>query len=915
MAGARARGRRWGLLGVFFTVFFRVGALQGTPVASISHEHALNHNAMEAAAGTPGTANQTQTSQNALFLSHSSVSAEQAPDAQSGQTRASGVSAERRAVSTTVAILAYAAVALLLVVLTVYFGYRGCYAEDKPDRDIEGPTEHQSLLARSCARCASCTRLGLCERCAAGARKGALPALPSAAQIVNWSKQQSFGVAIIQELFDQADKRRQGLVTPQIASDILRRLSISPSAVATWGQGDAQLTARDLCSAMGKHLPDLSSLAALVNEGKERNHTSVMPFEWGPERLQRLLTTVQREELSLRECRILISEASGGARALTHSQLSALLCNFATVSRNNFWFSVYRFRHVYHNMDRPIFDYFVSSARSVLGSSARRADMLSALQRALLMGCRSLELLIQNGPDGRPMLFRAADPTVQVGLSDALSVIARCAFLASHYPVLLCVQDMCASPAQTDRAVRLFKSKLGNRLVRPRGPLRDRDATTLSPDILMERFLVVELERPGPRSAPGGMGQVVGGETAGVGSSHHQSGTGDEKRPLLQRPLQVAQSVFRTRTQPQQRQQQRIAHGEERLIGTPTHSEGDIAQHTTVEKGATSCSTCTLLTFQELFLLRAPGKGGRNSARWLSRSDMQLRHQDRTNAGLESATDLDDGDAKDTKRPSEQQESKTIGDMTPDPLDPNSNLLYAPPDLSSGLARARGIQCSPVKFSSRSSRGLASLYLSQGWFANNGGCGYVVKPNWLRQGATQDPAGGRDSNKSVSILIISAHFLPSSRSRNAAAGERLTTVQPRVVMRITGAVQDSRSFMTQEGSGSWLHFRWSNPLTQRSAAHSFPLSYPSIAQVTFQVLEETGATQQGPENKAASPTSRSTRPLAQASAPVTCLRSGFRVVPLYDHHCKPVFGFLFVRLWSDFAEIYEDHAEESGFAE
>ncbi|GAB5371182.1 hypothetical protein AAMO2058_001557200 [Amorphochlora amoebiformis] len=188
--------------------------------------------------------------------------------------------------------------------------------------------------------------------------------------------------------------------------------------------------------------------------------------------------------------------------------------------------------------------------------------------------------------------------------------------------------------------------------------------------------------------------------------------------------------------------------------------------------------------------------------------------------------------------------------------------------ISATRSRLLGLQISPVHYGRE---GSFAMQLNHGWFQNNGGCGFILKPQWLREGHAPPKRSGE-----LSVSVISGHFLPVRRGR-----ENLSNVVVRV--RLIGAPEDEKEYKTIPVEGSlkpkWGEVDSKNPMR-------FQVSRPEIGVVHLVVEFLT-------EEKRV-------KTIAQASAPITCIEKGYRIVPLYDVQCRPVFGFLFVRIRNDF---------------
>lgn len=179
------------------------------------------------------------------------------------------------------------------------------------------------------------------------------------------------------------------------------------------------------------------------------------------------------------------------------------------------------------DMSRPLCEYFISSSHNVcrlscappsssdsdiqtylVGNQLNGESTTEGYVRALQQGCRTVErafltsiclplvrvLLahtvdVWDGPTGQPVIYHGRTLTSKVLVRDVLMAIAKYAFVASHYPVILSIEVHCET-AQQDRLAQSLKEVLGEALVAQ--PLRDdEDSSELpSPEALKYRFLV-----------------------------------------------------------------------------------------------------------------------------------------------------------------------------------------------------------------------------------------------------------------------------------------------------------------------------------------------------------------------------------------------------------------------------------------
>jgi len=144
------------------------------------------------------------------------------------------------------------------------------------------------------------------------------------------------------------------------------------------------------------------------------------------------------------------------------------------------------------------------------------------------------------------------------------------------------------------------------------------------------------------------------------------------------------------------------------------------------------------------------------------------------------------------------------------------------------------------------------LLNADGRFRRNGSCGYTLKPEYLR---SYDSIPERSESWKINVLCGSCLPSPDSEHRY---------ISPFVKINIYGGDQEQRKgeHTTKSVDGNGL-----NPVFDDMMGIIFKATNPSLAILTFTVLNKT---KDGEEL------------LGGASMPVSCIREGFRSVPLFD---------------------------------
>ncbi|XP_035527313.1 1-phosphatidylinositol 4,5-bisphosphate phosphodiesterase delta-1b isoform X2 [Morone saxatilis] len=208
-----------------------------------------------------------------------------------------------------------------------------------------------------------------------------------------------------------------------------------------------------------------------------------------PENLVEFLMKEQREKATLADAHQIIEKCEPDENAKQKKLLSKdgflmYLHNPDALVLNS------DHREVYQDMSHPLNHYFISSSHNtyLMEDQLKGPSSTEAYIRALLKGCRCVELDCWDGSDDEPVIYHGYTLTSKILFRDAIQAIKEYAFKTSDYPVILSLENHC-SVEQQEVMSHHMRSILGSALVT--SPLGDSMPTEFpSPEELKGKFLI-----------------------------------------------------------------------------------------------------------------------------------------------------------------------------------------------------------------------------------------------------------------------------------------------------------------------------------------------------------------------------------------------------------------------------------------
>ncbi|XP_061090272.1 1-phosphatidylinositol 4,5-bisphosphate phosphodiesterase delta-4-like isoform X2 [Conger conger] len=541
---------------------------------------------------------------------------------------------------------------------------------------------------------------------------------------------------------------------------------------------------------------------------------------------------------------------------------------------------------IYQDMSQPLCHYFISSSHNtyLLEDQLIGQSSVEGYIRALKRGCRCVELDCWDGPNGEPIIYHGHTFTSKILFKDVIIAVEKYAFRVSEYPLILSMENHCGVEQQGVMAQHLHHilgEKLLSSPVDSKFPDRLPSPQELMGKILIKGKKIVRVEETPSRggrveASPGREGRVEESPSNGgtVEESHNRGGRVEESQNRGGSKVESQNRVGRVEETPScgarveeslprggkgekspiragrvespsrgnkvEKNQNKMA--EESLAAEVSDEEEDIAGENSHQADNHTPKICKQHLSRQLSDCVVYCKSVQFTS--FEHSRLHSKFYEMSSFTESKARKLIHTAGADFV----QHNARQLTRIYPGGLRTDSSNFH-PQDMWNA-----GCQLVALNFQTAGEE----MDLNDGLFSQNGRCGYVLKPKFLRNCDRRfDPESPQDREEyqpiRLDIQVISGQQFPKVGKKEGSI------VDPLVRVEVHGVPMDQANQETRHIDNNGFNPLWYDTV-------QFLLHAPELALVRF-VVEDYDHTSKNDF-------------IGQYTLPFTCIQPGYRHVPL-----------------------------------
>nr|XP_027194064.1 inactive phospholipase C-like protein 1 [Dermatophagoides pteronyssinus] len=478
-------------------------------------------------------------------------------------------------------------------------------------------------------------------------------------------------------------------------------------------------------------------------------------------------------------------------------------------------------KQISHNMNHPFIDYFISSSYNtyLIEDQVKGPSSCEGYAKVLSSGCRCVKIDVHDGPEC-PLVFHRNTLTSKIPLIDVLTTIKEMAFISSPYPMIIHLENHCSLNVQKEVA-RLFRKILGDYLfILP-------TTNEISMDNEMIKFKM---------------------ETMSLSSNSSD----DYSNEMQQNASFISSS------------EKHLNNISEQCCSTNIWSKitPEKLMHKIIISGKKISNKN--LTIEEVSDEEEENNNFRNFefrkriaiCQELSEIISMIRTDDWSNFDNPNLIHLNESlaikIAQQNVEELTQRNKHFMTQITPDISRIDSSNLDPFEFWNCGVQL--------ISMNYQTNGQIMNIY--RGWFSQNGCCGYVLKPTYLREKYSTFNLRRKDAITSavdplnIRIKIISGQQLP----RPKGASMKANSIDPYIIVQCLGTTIDCAEYRTSTISNDGH-----NPIFDES--FEFNVCLPELTMIRFLVLDDDYINDDF---------------IGQLTIPVSCLESGYKHIKLLN---------------------------------